>query len=488
MRIRSRFLISFLGSLFVIILALMAIFAVVFYAITGEAPVPTTLYKTATEQKAITFAEQEALITLRNTAKDDPAKLLTTNTKKQITDYEKKGVKIVIRRGNSILYHSDGLVVKSLLVHAPKFDTDNIYTQGTIDNKGNLFRYLKFDFYFPDQEKGSVMILNQENSFSEFMQKWGIILISAILLLAILLLVLFNRSLNRSVIRPLRELNAKVSAMRGGDLNEPLIISSHAKGEVDDLANEFESLRSALHEANKEKEKYEENRKELITSISHDLKTPITSIIGYVEGLKDGVAKTAERQNQYLGIIHSQAKHVDHLIDELFIFSKLDMHKLPFQFESIPIYDFLTHFVDEYTIELAQKNIKLVSDFKDEHIFVRADRMQLRRVLDNLVQNSTRYMDKTNKEIRLSLRSGDSEVIISVQDNGVGMSKAEVAKIFDRFYRVEKSRNQMTGGSGLGLAITKEIIAEHGGEIWAESAVGAGTTMFFTLKKGERNQ
>ncbi|WP_254259847.1 HAMP domain-containing protein [Listeria fleischmannii] len=162
--------------------------------------------------------------------------------------------------------------MKSLLVHAPEFDTNNIYTQGTIDNKGNLFRYLKFDFYFPDQEKGSVMILNQENSFSEFMQKWGILLISVILLLAILLLILFNRSLNRAVIQPLRELNAKVSVMKSGDLNEPLMISSYAKGEVDDLANEFESLRQALNEANQEKAKYEENRKELMTSISHDFK------------------------------------------------------------------------------------------------------------------------------------------------------------------------------------------------------------------------
>lgn len=484
MRIRSRFLISFLGSLLVIIVSLMAIFAIVFYAITGEVPLPATLYKTATEQKAITFEEQEALINLRNTAKTDPSKLLTRETKEQIAAYEKKGVKIVIRRGNAILYHSDGLVVKSLLVHAPEFDTNNIYTQGTIDNKGNLFRYLKFDFYFPDQEKGSVMILNQESSFSEFMQKWGILLISVILLLAILLLILFNRSLNRAVIQPLRELNAKVSVMKSGDLNEPLMISSYAKGEVDDLANEFESLRQALNEANQEKAKYEENRKELMTSISHDLKTPITSIIGYVEGLQDGVAKTVAKQNQYLGIIHNQAKHVNHLIDELFIFSKLDMHKLPFQFESVPIYDFLTHFIDEYTIELAQKDIVLISDLKDEQVFLRVDRIQLRRVLDNLVQNSTRYMDKTYKEIRISLRNGDKEVLLSVQDNGVGMPKAEVSKIFDRFYRIERSRNQMTGGSGLGLAITKQIIAEHGGEIWAESTEGIGTTMFFTLPKG----
>ncbi|EUJ61577.1 sensor histidine kinase [Listeria fleischmannii FSL S10-1203] len=203
-----------------------------------------------------------------------------------------------------------------------------------------------------------------------------------------------------------------------------------------------------------------------------------------MEGLQDGVAKTVAKQNQYLGIIHNQAKHVNHLIDELFIFSKLDMHKLPFQFESVPIYDFLTHFIDEYTIELAQKDIVLISDLKDEQVFLRVDRIQLRRVLDNLVQNSTRYMDKTYKEIRISLRNGDKEVLLSVQDNGVGMPKAEVSKIFDRFYRIERSRNQMTGGSGLGLAITKQIIAEHGGKIWAESKEGVGTTMFFTLPKG----
>lgn len=285
MNMRLRFLITFLGSLFVIICSMVAIFWLLLFAINGQASSPVQLYKSVTQQKQITYDEQEALVTFRKIAKENPDDLMKPDIRQSINTYEMKGLNIVIRKQDEILYHSPDLVVKSLIVHAPEFDTENIYTQGTIDNKGSLYRYLKFDFHFSDNDKGSVMILKQENSFAEFLQRWGYIIITLILAIAVFLVILFNRSLNKAIIVPLRELSIKVQQLKEGKLEGKIEIST-SKGEVNELAQEFEKLREALNRVSKENRKYEENRKELLSNISHDLKTPITSIIGYVEGLK----------------------------------------------------------------------------------------------------------------------------------------------------------------------------------------------------------
>ena len=482
MDMRTKFLITFLGSLFVIICSMVAIFWLLLFAINGQVSSPVQLYKSVAQQKQITYDEQEALVTFRKIAKENPDDLMKPNIQQNIDTYEMKGLNIVIRKQDDILYHSPDLVLKSLIVHAPKFDIENIYTQGTIDNKGSLYRYLKFDFHFSDNEKGSVMILKQENSFAEFLQRWGFFIITLILAIAIFLVIMFNRSLNKAIIVPLRELSIKVQQLKEGKLEGKIEISTGKKGEVNELAREFEKLREALNRVSKENKKYEENRKELLSNISHDLKTPITSIIGYVEGLKDGVADTKEKQGKYLNIVYNKAKSMNFLIDDLFVFSKLDLQKLPFHFEYIDLKKFLVHFVEEYQLDLEQINIHLT--FQDDHLnkaIVRIDVQQIRRVLDNMIQNSVKHMNKNEKKITIVAKQAIDEAVIIVQDNGAGMAVENLEMIFDRFYRVESSRNSDKGGSGLGLAIARQIILEHGGVIKADSKLGEGTSITFTL-------
>ncbi|WP_167629517.1 sensor histidine kinase [Listeria valentina] len=482
---RTRFLVTFLGSLFVSLAAIFAVFMLVFYAINGEIATPAKFYKMMTQQKTISKNEQEALIAFRGIAQRDPNALLSPEIETEIKKYERENLDIVIRKDDEIVYYSKGLVLKSLKVHAPTFDTDNIFTQGTIDNKGNLFRYLKFDFHFKDQENGSVMILKQENSLSEFLQKWGFLFSAMILIVALLLILWLNRSLRQTIINPLQELSRKVQQLKSGKLDEKLEISNKAKGEVADLAKEFEELRSALNMANQENRKYEENRKKLLSNISHDLKTPITSIMGYVEGLRDGVARTPEKQASYLNMIHSQAKNMNYLIDDLFTFSKLDLHKLPFDFEVANLRKFLVHFADEYRLDLEERGIELIVDVDAlGAALARFDEQKIRRVLDNLLQNSSKYLQQ-DKRITLSAKIEGNAAWITVQDHGSGIPKDKLALIFERFYRVEGSRNRDTGGSGLGLAISRQIILEHGGKIWAESELGEFTSIIFTLKLEE---
>lgn len=461
---------------------MVAIFWLLLFAINGEASSPVQLYKSVTQQKQVTYDEQEALVTFRKIAKESPDDLRNPDIQKNIRVYELKGLSIVIRKQNEILYHSPELVMKSLIVHAPKFDTENIYTQGTIDNKGSLYRYLKFDFHYSDYDKGSVMILKQENSFSEFLQRWGLIIISSILAIAVFLVFMFNRSLNKAIIIPLRELNRKVQQLKEGKLEGKVDISTRKKGEVNELAQEFEKLREALNIVSEENRKYEENRKELLSNISHDLKTPITSITGYVEGLKDGVADTPAKQDKYLNIIYNKTKSMNYLIDDLFVFSKLDLNKLPFHFEYIDLKKFLIHFVEEYQLDLEQNNISLtLKDVNLNEAIVLIDVQQIRRVLDNIIQNSMKHMDKAKKQITIVVKQEINEVSIAVQDNGIGISEENLEVIFDRFYRVESDRNSDKGGSGLGLAIARQIILEHDGIIKADSKLGQGTSIIFTL-------
>lgn len=212
------------------------------------------------------------------------------------------------------------------------------------------------------------------------------------------------------------------------------------------------------------------------------MKTPITSIIGYVEGLKDGVADTKAKQDKYLNIVYNKAKSMNFLIDDLFVFSKLDLQKLPFHFEYIDLKKFLVHFVEEYQLDLEQKDIHLT--LQDVHLnkaIVRIDVQQIRRVLDNMIQNSVKHMNKEEKRITIIARQEVETVSITVQDNGAGMAVENLEMIFDRFYRIESSRNSDKGGSGLGLAIARQIILEHGGTIKADSKLGEGTSITFTL-------
>jgi histidine kinase len=243
-------------------------------------------------------------------------------------------------------------------------------------------------------------------------------------------------------------------------------------------------MRVQLKEAQEERELYENNRKEFVASISHDLKTPLTSIKGYVKGVLDGVANTPEKANSYMETIYRKADDMDHLIDELFLYSKLDLQRVPFTFESIDLDSYFHDFLEElrFHTELNDVQISYSANPKGTYL-IRADRMNLGRVVSNIIQNSLKYMDKEHKEIQVSLQSESDRVIVKITDNGMGITEQAIPYIFNSFYRTDLSRNSSTGGSGLGLAIVKRIIDEHNGDIWAESKLGEGTSISFTLQK-----
>lgn len=288
--------------------------------------------------------------------------------------------------------------------------------------------------------------------------------------------------ISRSILGPIKSLSMVAKKISEGNLDYSC--ASQQKDELGQLSNAFEEMRLKLKEASVVQQQYELNRQELIASISHDIKTPLTSIKGYVSGIQDGVADTPEKLNRYISKIEKNAHDMDALIDELFLYSKLDLEQIPFTFEKIKLDDYLQDFIEELSLTLEHDHGKavLIHDPLKSYA-VKADREKLNRVVMNITQNSMKYMDKSVKVIKVILSENNNEVQVEIKDNGSGIPQKDLYHIFDSFYRTDESRNSATGGTGLGLSIAKKIIENHGGKIWAESEPGVGTSIYFTLKK-----
>lgn len=283
-----------------------------------------------------------------------------------------------------------------------------------------------------------------------------------------------------SVIRPLNVLTRATQNLKNGNLD--FKVTGDPDDELGQLCMDFEEMRVHLKEQIDARLQYEKDTVELISNISHDLKTPLTAIKGYAEGILDGVADTPEKQNKYIRTIYTKASDMSVLVDELSFYTKVDSNIVTYNFEKLDIDAYFTDCVDEQSLDMEVKNIRLTYESATgEDCRVAADPEQLRRVVNNIIGNSVKYMDKPEGIIRIRACRNEGFVRISITDNGSGIDEKDLPYVFDRFYRADASRNSSKGGSGLGLAIAKKIIEDHGGEIWAQSGEDGGTAIVFTL-------
>ena len=295
--------------------------------------------------------------------------------------------------------------------------------------------------------------------------------------------------LYRSIIRPLNLLTMATNKIKDGDLDFTLPTEPESTDELEQLCEDFEDMRIQLKKQIDTRLQYEKDTIELISNISHDLKTPLTAIKGYAEGILDGVADTPEKQKKYMKTIYNKASDMTVLVDELSFFSKIDSNIVPYNFKIFCADDFFNDCVEEMSLDTEVKNVTLdyISKLQKGQRII-ADLEQLRRVMNNLIGNSVKYMDKESGSIVILAEDYDDFVKISVQDNGSGIEEKDIPYVFDRFYRADSSRNSKKGGSGLGLAITKKIIEDHNGTIDVRSTPGKGTCISFTLlKEGSPN-
>ncbi len=355
------------------------------------------------------------------------------------------------------------------------------------------FRFYPFssngmEFQYPDGSSGRAVLLHRTAAYPRFWHPLSLSITLVIIALTGLMLTYF---VSWRIIKPLQLLRKAALRIKEGELDQSLNINGVCgKGSVNEIAqvgSAFEEMRVRLKESIDQSLQYEENRKQLLSHISHDLKTPISAIKGYVEGIMDGIASTDEMKQRYIATIYRKASDMDQLIDELFLFSKLDLHMVAYDFKIVDMSRFVEDFMDEQRFELDKEGIALhCSSLTDGELFVAADLDKLNRVFVNIIGNSVKYMahqQAEGKAISVTIKDGGHEVWIIMEDTGPGIDAEDLPHIFDRFYRAEQSRNSETGGSGLGLAIVKQIMEGHGGSVQAESASGGGAAITLKLPK-----
>lgn len=254
--------------------------------------------------------------------------------------------------------------------------------------------------------------------------------------------------------------------------------------EIPFLYNDFEKMRIKLKENEEEKILSENAARELVSNISHDLKTPLTAIRGYVEGILDGVASSPQKVRDYLTTIYNKTNYMTKLIDELLYYSRVSGNEFSYNFEKTNVKEFFDDYVKDLYLELDTIRINFsYSANVDADTVIDIDREQIKRALNNIVANAVKYMDKEDPEIHFRVKENMDAINIRISDNGRGIDEKDLPHIFERFYRSDASRNTKLGGSGIGLSIVKKVIENHEGSVVAISRSGVGTDIDIVLKK-----
>lgn len=344
------------------------------------------------------------------------------------------------------------------------------------------FLFKKLGIYFPDGRRGSVCIVTDLNVNLPHITIFTIGLIVMIIVISLLVIVAFIGYTYYNIVVPIRNLQMAVIGISNGQMDYELEISDDTQ--FADLYREFDHMRLILKESIEERNKSDALTKEVVGNISHDLKTPLTAIKGYAEGIMDGVAATPERVDKYVRTIYSKASDMAVLVDELSYFTKIYQKEEKFDFKEVNVNRYFSQCVADMALDLETREIQLLYQcYVDDDTMLVLDSEKIKRVVANIIGNAVKYIDHHHGIILVNISEDETEVTVMIRDNGKGIKKDELPYIFDRFYRTDSSRNSKTGGSGLGLAIAKKIIDEHKGKIWAESEPEKGAAIYFSIPK-----
>lgn len=431
---------------------------------------------------------------------------------------------LMVKKGDTFRFIGNQEKFDILKQKLPKDSSmTSISESGTYIGGTEPFLVKQHTFRFDDGSDGTLFVVTLVNGFLPGIRSIIIQLIFSFLIIICFTASLLTLWIYRGMVRPINVLKKATHKMRDGDLD--FSIKTQREDEIGMLCKDFEEMRIRLKESIEMRLVSEREMRELVSNISHDLKTPLTAIEGYTEGIMDGVADTPEKQEKYLKIIHKKAKEMAMLVDELSMCSKIENGIVPYNFRYIRVGEYFDDCVQEISMDLDIQNISVeYTNEVDRDVRVEMDPEQLKRVINNIVGNSMKFieadsgrifiriteenrMDKVTafagKENVKSEKSGDNirsvfgkkekdekkekpiepdMIQVEFRDTGKGIAAEHLPHVFDRFYRADAAR-QSSKGSGLGLAISKKIIEDHGGRIWAESEEGAGTSVFFTLRK-----
>ena len=276
----------------------------------------------------------------------------------------------------------------------------------------------------------------------------------------------------------LKELRRAADDLREGDLDHEIL--SCRERELDELAQSLEGVRQRLKAASLAEAAAQEERGLLMANLSHDLRTPVTAIKGYVEGIRDGVASTPEKRDHYLEVVYAKTLVLEGLVGNMTDFSEYELGRMQYHFERVELSAFLADLIPEYQADVRGREMAFVAKPLASPATVTADRGKLKRVLDNLVSNAVKY-GRPGGTVVLAAEGYRQGVILSVSDDGRGIPEEALAHVFDSFFRADAARSSSVPGSGLGLAICKSIAESHHGKLWLTSREGEGTHAYLYL-------
>lgn len=300
------------------------------------------------------------------------------------------------------------------------------------------------------------------------------------LLFGLLLAALFSWLLSRSLSRPLLQMQDVAKSMARGDYSKRIPVSG--KDEIGLLADSLNTLSRELEEKIDLLRQVDENRRDFVASVSHELRTPLTIIQGNAEALLDRVIEDPAKQGEYLNNILEETLRLRRLANELLDLRKIETGQVNLHKEWVEAAGIFTSVVQRMQGLAGEKQIQLRLETPEQEVMIKADPDRLGQVLMNLIENALRF-SPGGGEVVVRLTEGSGELIAEVRDNGPGIPESEQKFIWDKFYKVDKSRSRSTGGTGLGLAIVKQLVELHGGTVTLFSKPGQGTTFRFTIPK-----
>ena len=291
--------------------------------------------------------------------------------------------------------------------------------------------------------------------------------------------------LDQQLLSPLHEIIFTARAINNGSINH--IIDSDAPQGLDSITRAFQSMQYNLNNSIKQHENVEKRKQILYAGIAHDLRTPLTSIIGYSEALTAGIANTPEKKRRYIQAISTQADVLLHLVDQLSIYNKLSARKATFPLYKVNLESLIRSYLDIEEDSLLTKHVHVKTKLKS-NIYVMANTDEFQRILTNFFTNSIKYRKLPESNVVISLcRNPDDEeeAILSYHDDGPGVEDSKLEKIFEPFYRTSEARTKTSNGSGLGLAVVAEIVSIHKGRIQALNDNGLLIKIYLPILKSK---
>jgi two-component system sensor histidine kinase BaeS len=272
------------------------------------------------------------------------------------------------------------------------------------------------------------------------------------------------------VLSPIRQLRSSVSRFGSGQLTERVEIKG--SGEIGELAESFNLMAEQMDLAHQQ-------RRKLIADISHELRTPISNMQGYIEAIEDEIL---EPNDKNMKIMHDQILQLSNVVEDLRVLAEVDSGDLKLKKEMRSLGSTIDGVVNAFGLRASEKNVSLLANFEKSNELVLIDEERIKQVITNLLNNALRYSPGGSR-VDIDLEENDGMFRISVSDKGPGIPPSDVELIFNRFYRVDSSRNKESGGRGLGLSIAKEFVEAHGGNIWVETISGGGSKFIFEIPK-----